>query len=100
MAFIMPNPIPNTGMVSPNAYWRIQTYSEPEKNRTNVVFYCYVNKEAYVNSTGGVINSYQVDIPSIDLVGEGSYRELIYNWCAANVPFFADATRDDDENGD
>lgn len=100
MAFIMPNAIPNVGIIAQNAYWRIQNFSEIQKDVTNVMFYCYVSKEGYLNGTSGSINSYQVDIPSGDLIGEGSYRELIYNWCSINVPFFANATRDDDENGD
>ena len=97
MAFIKPNLIPNTSIIAEDAYWRIATFSESVKDVTNVVFYCYASKEDFLNQTGGVINSYQVDIPSVDLTGEGSYRELIYNWCAINEPFFANATRDDDE---
>lgn len=96
MAFIMPNPIPNTSIIAPDAYWRIATFSEPEKGRTNVVFYCYASKEGYLNGTSGSINSYQVDIPSGELAGEGSYRELIYQWCTVNDPFFAGAVQDAD----
>lgn len=94
MAFIMPNPIPNTSIVAEQAYWRIATFSENQKDNINVVFYCYPSQADYVNGTSGVINSYQVDIPSGELTGEGSYRELIYNWCSLHCPFFANAVPD------
>lgn len=88
MAFIRPNPIPNTSIVAEQAYWRIATFSENPKDNVNVVFYCYPSQADYLNHTGGVINSHQVDIPAGDLTGEGAYRELIYLWCYANDPFF------------
>lgn len=100
MAFIRPAYHSGTGFNFPNAYWRINGFSEVGKLVTNVVFYGYPSKDGYVTGTQSPIDSHQVDIPSGELTGEGSYRELIYQWCYSNDPFFANATRDDDENGD
>lgn len=96
MAFIRPNPIPNTSITAQSAYWRIAAFSESVKDVTNVVFYCYASKQDFLNQTGGVINSHQVDIPAQELVSEGSYRALIYQWCTVNDPFFAGAVQDAD----
>lgn len=97
MAFIRPAYHSGTGFHFSTAYWRINNFSEVGKLTTNVVFYAYPSKDGYVAGTQAPIDSHQVDISSSELTGEGSYRELIYNWCAINEPFFANATRDDDE---
>lgn len=94
MAFIRPAYHSGTGFNFPNAYWRINGFSEVGKLVTNVVFYGYPSKDGYVTGTQSPIDSHQVDIPSGDLAGEGSYRELIYNWCSLHCPFLADAVPD------
>lgn len=96
MAFIKPNPIPNTSIIAQDAYWRIATFTESVKDAINVVFYCYASKEDFSTQTGGVINSHQVDIPAQELMNVGSYRALIYQWCTVNDPFFAGAVQDAD----
>lgn len=94
MAFIRPAYHSGTGLNFPNAYWRINGFSEVGKLVVNVVFYAYPSKDGYVTDTQSPIDSHQVDIPSGDLTGEGSYRELIYNWCSLHCLFFADAVPD------
>lgn len=96
MAFIRPAYHSGTGFHFSTAYWRINNFSEVGKLTTNVVFYAYPSKDGYVAGTQAPIDSHQVDIPSGELTGEGSYRELIYNWCTAHDPFFAGAVQDAD----
>lgn len=94
MAFIRPAYHSGTGFHFSTAYWRINSFSEVGKLTTNVVFYAYPSKDGYVTGTQSPIDSHQIDISSNDLLGEGLYRELIYNWCTTNDPFFADSTHD------
>lgn len=94
MAFIKPAYHNGTGFHFSDAYWRINVFYEVGKLTINVVFSAYPSKDGYVNNTQAPIDSHQVDIPAEELTGEGSYRELIYNWCTANDFFFAGALRD------